>query len=47
MGFSSSVLESAKIVKKGFVYVNNTLILKRSYSLDSGDKIQIILKKKR
>ena len=46
MGFSSSVLESAKIVKKGFVYVNNTLILKRSYSLDSGDKIQIILKKK-
>ena len=46
MGFSLSVLESAKYIKKGLVYVNETLILKRNHELNSGDNVRIILKKK-
>jgi len=45
MGFSSSVLESAKIIKKGFILVNGARILKRNYQVDSGDKVKIISKK--
>lgn len=45
MGFSSSVLESAKIIKKGFILVNGARILKRNYQVDSGDKVNIISKK--
>jgi ribosomal protein S4 len=42
MRFSSSVLESVKKIKKGYVYVNNTPILNRNYQVNSGDKIRLL-----
>lgn len=46
MGFSSSVLESVRLIRKGFVLVNNSVILKRNYQLNSGDLVKIIFSKK-
>lgn len=46
MGFSSSVLESAKKIKKGFIFVNENKILKRNYQLNSGDILKVKYLKK-
>ena len=46
MGFSSSVLESAKVIKKGFIQVNGVSILKRNYQVNSGDTIKLVSKNK-
>jgi ribosomal protein S4 len=44
MRFSSSVLEGVKKIKKGFIYVNNIVILNRNYQVNSGDKIKFVFK---
>jgi ribosomal protein S4 len=44
MRFSSSVLESAKKIKGGFIYVNRTRVLRRNYQVSSGDTIKLVLK---
>jgi ribosomal protein S4 len=44
MRFSSSVLESVKKIKKGFIYVNGSPILNRNYQVNSGDVIRFLFK---
>ena len=46
MGFSSSILESARYIKKGFIYLNSKMILKRNYQVNSGDIINVVFKNK-
>jgi ribosomal protein S4 len=44
MRFCSSVLESAKKIRGGFIFVNGIPVLNRNYQVSSGDRIRFVLK---
>jgi small subunit ribosomal protein S4 len=46
MRFSSSVLESSKKIKRGYIYVNGTRVITRNSILNSGDKIKLVFRSK-
>lgn len=45
MRFSSSILESVNLIKRGFIQVNGLSVFNRNFQLNCGDRVKLLKKK--